>query len=59
MQVQLPCEQFGAERAKQIDDLILAATGARCPGLVGGICPLTGATREVGENRPDLRVIAS
>lgn len=35
-----PCEQFGAERAVEIDQLVEAATGAPCAGRTGGRCPL-------------------
>jgi hypothetical protein len=36
----VPCEQFGSERAREIDALIEAATGRPCPGRDGGSCPL-------------------
>lgn len=36
----LPCEQFGPERAAEIEALIRASTGAVCPGRLGATCPL-------------------
>lgn len=35
-----PCEQFGPDRCREIEDLIEAATGRPCPGRAGGRCPL-------------------
>lgn len=37
---QRPCEQFGMQRAEEIEDLIEAATGSPCAGRHGGTCPL-------------------
>jgi hypothetical protein len=34
------CEQFGPERANEIEALIEAATGRPCPGRCGSGCPL-------------------
>lgn len=40
MQAQKPCEQFGTDRSREIDDLIEAACGRPCPGRRGGPCAL-------------------
>lgn len=45
------CEEFGADRADEIDALIKAATGEPCPGRLGGQCPLASTAA------PPLRLV--
>jgi hypothetical protein len=48
----VPCEQFGSERAREIDALIEAATGRPCPGRDAGRCPF-----EPESEAPHLRAV--
>ena len=52
---EMPCEQFGTGRSREIDDLIEAATGQPCPGRLGGRCPLASRVGAVGT--PHLKAV--
>jgi hypothetical protein len=52
---QRPCEQFGMQRAEEIEDLIEAATGSTCPGRSGGTCRLAPVQTPA---EPPLRVVS-
>lgn len=53
------CEQFGGDRAREIDELIKAATGVPCPGRISGVCPFASAGAGGQKGEPHLSVVAS
>lgn len=59
MREQMPCEQFGTDRSREIDDLIEAATGSPCPGRSTGVCPLSPCDDHGEAVQPHLSVVAS
>lgn len=57
MQDKVPCEQFGSQRAEEIDALIQAATGHPCPGRMGARCPFDAQQGGAKSSEPHLRAV--